>query len=750
MSGSNFPRRDENLPPGGRRLAPPKNIATDLPLRETDNNRPFTPLNPMAQHFSVALPTTTSAPPDPSTQPIAYKARMPYYHPDYEDPIDGRYPYHFDPSAEFGRYQDTVNQDDGRKLGTYQIKEKVKHLASGIDPPLNSIHVILRTCTTSVARATAPPDTQPEQSPPLFSVYMDQSESHRWAEIYDDLKALLEAEFPIGVYPNCYPAGQIIIRFFHHGNDALFASSGSLSRKSKNPETPMSLMRQLKTPPFVPLTIPPTIEALYSPGMESPRIFSVLGSEPYCEFIQSHGSLCGSSLGVHARRGKFPVGTLGCFVLLKDKKTDEPIKDENGNAQVFGLTSSHVVQTSSEPSYPDSELQNALVYVTSLSKRDRENTFFSVKNRYRRMYDEVEHLEAQAKRWMPKSEQFKSLSVKKQAEIEDAYYTRENLKIQIKKDLMAKHDNVAERSIGYVYLAGGRRVKIFEGKLDDFTSESNDSTILSDFALIRMDPELYAECKNQFPEMASGLPHPAAADIARGHRTLKDIKSMKPEMVVMKSGRSTDITFGKIGGCRTLFKGPVDHTFECLAQPFYPGAAFCRQGDSGAAVMNVEDGSLVGMVMGGRPDDIKFSYVTPIQVIQADLAETFGLTMTLYMGHHSELGDIQMTDIDNAMANATISAEKDGAWEDAKDSVILGCGINRDEELCYMIKVSGCNDPFEVPRSMLNQTWNGKVKAWENQMNVGKKTPLKRIASRPDQGTPSLTQDERAKVRKRC
>lgn len=196
-----------------------------LTLRTTDPNTPNTPPNPTARQYQAMTPTVEARSSIPPA--IAFTAHMPHYHPDYEDPIDGRYPLHFDPSVEFSSYRNTVDQNDGRKLGTLHIEQKVYDMLARVTPPIETADVVLTTCITSVSRATAPPDTDPDISPPLFGVYIHKRESHRWAEIYDDLKDLLEAEFPIGVYPNCYPRGQMIIRFFHKGDDMGFASSSA-------------------------------------------------------------------------------------------------------------------------------------------------------------------------------------------------------------------------------------------------------------------------------------------------------------------------------------------------------------------------------------------------------------------------------------------------------------------------------------------------------------------------------------------
>lgn len=140
----------------------------------------------------------------------------PSTHPPYENPIDGRFPLHFDPTLQFGDY---VN---GIEIGLDQsIEQILQEYISGI-VLLLTVEFELRTCVTPAARATCPPGYDPEESPPFFVVFMFGEQSHRWSEIYRGARGVLEKEFPRERFEEYWPLGKLIIRFGLHGNDALF------------------------------------------------------------------------------------------------------------------------------------------------------------------------------------------------------------------------------------------------------------------------------------------------------------------------------------------------------------------------------------------------------------------------------------------------------------------------------------------------------------------------------------------------
>lgn len=650
-------RVDENLPPGGRQ-PPPKNIQTNIQSQST--GPPPSPLNPNAPAYHVV------------THPIVYTARMPFFHPPYENPIDGRFCLHFDPSVQFGDY------DNGTELGIErEVNQKLLKLGSTVRPPL-IVEFELRTCITHIARATAPPNTVPEETPPFFCVFMTASQSHRWSEIYDDVKAVLEAEFTPKSHPECYPRGQLIIRFSLFGNDTAFASSAGLSTKSGAPGTPKPVARTIFTPEVSKSATPPTIKARYTYDDVPPSIESKLSSEPYREIFEPNSGLFGVSLAVDGQRGDNAIGTLGFFVLVTDVNTGDYIQDENGDPQIFGVTCSHVVQESHASYRAEGGSKKEPILMASVSKRDRENNYFSRKNRMQNMFEVLERLKSKAAQWVPEDQHFQSRSPEKKLEITTAYYIREHLKQQIKRDLDSNNDNVDERVVGRLYVAGGRRNVPIKGMLDDFTLPPKaDNTITSDFALVRMSPAVYPQCINQFSDTQFPKWHPAAADIVRSHRTLTSLGRLEPEMVVMKAGRSSNVTFAKIPAhrlkCMMTVTDPhteqgLASSVECLAMPFEAGATFSREGDSGAAVMDVSDGALVGMVMGGTPGDNNRSFVTPIQFIKADLKRNFGLVMELYMGHHGNIPNIAEAVISQAVKNATANAIPNREWEDGAKS----------------------------------------------------------------------------------
>lgn len=349
---------------------------------------------------------------------------------------------------------------------------------------------------------------------------------------------------------------------------------------------------------------------------------------------------------------------------------------------------------------------------------------------------------------------------KKKLVVKQAHFVREHLKLRALKDDKTEYHNVGENAIGSLYLSSGRRPLKITNQLLDFTiNDQYENAVAADYALIKMDPKVYSECKNQLPEEKFPLWHPADADIVRSHRGFSGIKPLNPGMVVMKAGRSTGTTFGKIPGHRIpceltkveLTVTVSSNTSECLVTALQQDVAFSRHGDSGAAVMDVSDGSLVGMVMGGRRDDISRNYVTPIQVIQADLAETFNLSMELHMSHYDNVESLAEEIIEKSFLAATKKPLPSGPWENGTDGSIEGVGLNKDGELCFVVPVRGSEGKFEVPRSMLNTSWQRAIKDWDARVKAASaRTPLKRprAAEGSNYNSPAVAVAARLKQRR--
>lgn len=202
-----YPRNTENID-SNKRISPEK---------QPRNPDPPVALRPRAPTFIMTPDPLLPLPFD------RYEFNVPAYHPPYENPIDGRYGLHFDPSIEL----DSVWYPDGTRLGiSKEIAGKVKDCLKSLTKPRIWASVEIYACSTYAARVTAAPNTTTAKSPPLFCFYIDADQVHRWREIYGPLKDLLEKEFPQDRYPECYPKGQMIIRFCVNEVDVNFASQG--------------------------------------------------------------------------------------------------------------------------------------------------------------------------------------------------------------------------------------------------------------------------------------------------------------------------------------------------------------------------------------------------------------------------------------------------------------------------------------------------------------------------------------------
>lgn len=664
-------------------------------------------------------------PGDPTLQytkaynPTSYDIVLPPYHPPYENPIDGRYCFHFDSSAETKDYR--RDDTDGGSKWTFPSTVCAEWERLTLEmAPLRHAYLELRTCIRSTARATARPGTPFKESPPFFSVTICSAEGLSLDDAYDAVKKLAEQFFPQKEYPDCYPDGRIVIRFFVMEESTLFALPNTQAAdRLPSPST------QLRS----------AIEEDQAYEISTPATCSVRVGESFRELFVPNENLFGASLAVHGQRGRTLIGTLGCFVHLRYTYENHPISDTDGKPLVFGMTCAHVGQLDYGDYYAEESDPNP-IRMASLGRRDYENARFSQKDRNEEMQRQIDEFEPWAEKYQPDKPQYTDMPAGSKNDVQDGYFVYEHLKLQKAIDAKQGYEALSERHIGSLFLASNRRGWNITKELDGFSRRRDASVrdvVQSDFAFVKMDPRFSYQSENRFSQKNMPLWYPAAADMVRSHRVIRSIGTLRPGAVVMKAGRTSNITFGKILPERANFykKSPNDGippvSQECGAKVFQPGTVFASQGDSGAAVVDVRDGSLVGMVMGGTPnnDNNNRNCIFPIQTIQNQSRTEFNLEMYLHMGHHEDLPTLDRT-FSAAVPTSATNVQPEDPWADGEHGIIHGWSYDANDEVVTSVQLGGTQERIEVPWSQLNKSWQSAVDTYQRQFQQAKEQPSQR------------------------
>lgn len=90
-----------------------------------------------------------------------------------------------------------------------------------MEPPLQA-YLEVRVCITGAARAATAYGEEPECSPPFFAVKVSEIRGHDMRRVVGGLRGLIEEEFPESRFPECYPDGGLVIRFFAMGEGTVF------------------------------------------------------------------------------------------------------------------------------------------------------------------------------------------------------------------------------------------------------------------------------------------------------------------------------------------------------------------------------------------------------------------------------------------------------------------------------------------------------------------------------------------------
>lgn len=107
---------------------------------------------------------------------------------------------------------------------------------------------------------------------------------------------------------------------------------------------------------------------------------------------------------------------------------------------------------------------------------------------------------------------------------------------------------------------------------------------------------------------------------------VKGVADPVPGEAVLKVGRTTGCTYGRVNGIRNA---AILDTAETPTSEYVvlgnDGVSFSEPGDSGAWVINTK-GEVVGVVTGGNNG---VSYIKPIKTILKDISKETGLTLAL-------------------------------------------------------------------------------------------------------------------------
>ncbi|KAI0543315.1 hypothetical protein F4679DRAFT_593311 [Xylaria curta] len=143
--------------------------------------------------------------------------------------------------------------------------------------------------------------------------------------------------------------------------------------------------------------------------------------------------------------------------------------------------------------------------------------------------------------------------------------------------------------------------------LPSFTISPRQRGYLRDWALVELDPNKFIRSPDNrvFCGFKNKIMPPGVCELTLQLRH-KDEVDLQSCNTVAKRGATTGLTFGKRSGIEAVVRHPgagLDgdvYTWELLIVPEMGSNSFSKEGDSGSAIFDVDDGYVVGIVTGSN------------------------------------------------------------------------------------------------------------------------------------------------------
>lgn len=180
------------------------------------------------------------------------------------------------------------------------------------------------------------------------------------------------------------------------------------------------------------------------------------------------------------------------------------------------------------------------------------------------------------------------------------------------------------------------------------------------------------------------------------------------DSAVFKCGRSTEYGFGKFSSERVVStKSGIGDVWETPVRPCSSTSVFGTNGDSGSAIVD-QDGKIIGIFSSGKPK-LGIRHILPIQVIQWDLKERFGLTMSLYQPEeHGDVRGIEQPDLPEDFPTLDLPLEVKAG----DNPQVLEMRIGEGEDLRFRVKRDDREEAFWTSANSLAVEWDEKIKSF--------------------------------------